>query len=54
MKYVLIVLVLASIAGLEFYHVLASDDAPGATLCTAQSEKADSIRDRLFAHFRNH
>lgn len=54
MKYFLIVLFLASIAGLEFFHVLSSDDAPGATLCTAQDEKADSIRDMLFAHFRNH
>ena len=54
MKYVLIVLSLASIAGLEFFHVLSSRDAPGAMICTAQDEKADSIRDMLFAHFRNH
>ena len=54
MKYFLIAVVLASIAGLEFFHVLSSRDAPGATLCTAQDERADSIRDRLFAHFRNH
>lgn len=54
MKYLLIVLFLASIAGLEFYHVLSSDDAPGATICTGQEEKAASIRDMLFVHFKNH
>ena len=54
MKYISVVLVLAAIAGLEFFHVLSSRDAPGATVCTAQEEKAASIRDMLFAHFRNH
>ena len=54
MKYLLIVLFLASIAGIEFVHVLTSGDAPGATLCTAQEEKAASIRDMLLAHLRNH
>ena len=54
MKYLLIVLFLASIAGLEFYHVLSSRDAPGAMVCTAEEAKADSIRDTLFAHFKNH
>ena len=54
MKYLLIGLVLVSIAGVEFYHVLSSDGGSGATLCTAQDEKAASIRDMLFSHFRNH
>ena len=54
MKYLLIALILASIAGLEFFHELASDDAPGAMACTAPEGKAAAIRDVLLAHLKNH
>lgn len=54
MKYLLIVLALASIAGIEVFHALASGDEPGAMVCTAQEAQAASVRDMLFAHIRNH
>ena len=54
MKYLLVALILASIAGAEFYHELASDDAPGALACMAPEGKAAAIRDALLAHLRGH
>jgi hypothetical protein len=54
MKYLLVALLLASIAGVEFFHELASDDAPGAKACMAPEGKAAAIRDVLLAHLRNH
>ena len=54
MKYLLVVLVLASIAGVEFLHVLSSEDAPGAAVCTAPEGKAAAIRDMVLGHLKNH
>jgi hypothetical protein len=54
MKYLLIALLLASIAGVEFFHELASDDAPGVMACMAPEGKSAVIRDALLAHLRSH
>lgn len=54
MKYLLIVLFLASIASLEFFHVLSSDAVPSAAMCMAPDAKADEIRDRLLDHLKSH
>jgi len=54
MKYLLVALLLASIAGVEFFHELASDVAPGALACVAPEAKAHAIRDALLAHLKNH
>jgi hypothetical protein len=54
MKYLLVVLFLASIAGLEVFHVLSNDDAPGAAACMAPEGKAAAIRDLLLAHLKSH
>ena len=50
MKYLLVVLFLASIASLEFFHVLSRDDAPDAAACMAPEGKADAVRDMLLGH----
>jgi len=54
MRYLLVALLLASIAGAEFFHELASDDAPGAMACMAPEGKTAAIRDALLAHLRSH
>ena len=54
MKYLLVALLLASIAGVEFFHELASDDASVAMACMAPEGKAAAIRDALLAHLRSH
>jgi len=54
MKYLFIALLVASIAGVEFFHVLSGDDAPDARVCMAPEGKADAIRDILLAHLKNH
>ena len=54
MKYLLVALLLAAIAGAEFFHELASDDAPGAMACMAPEGKAAAIRDALLAHLKSH
>ena len=54
MKYLLIALLLASIAGVEVFHAMASDDAPEIGACMASEGKAAAIRDVLLAHLKNH
>lgn len=54
MKYLLIVLFLASVASLEFFHALSNDDAPDAPVCMGPEGKADAIRDALLVHLKSH
>jgi len=54
MKYLLLVLILATITGLEVYHELASHDASAAPVCMAPEGKVESARDALLAHLRSH
>ena len=54
MKYLLIVLLLVSIASLEFFHALSSNRAPDAMVCMAPEGKAEAIRDMLLGHLKNH
>ena len=54
MKYLLVVLFLASIASLEVFHVLSNDDAPDAAVCMAPEGKAAAIRDMLLVHLKSH
>jgi hypothetical protein len=54
MRYLLIVLLLGSLAGVEFFHALASDDAPSFAACMAPEGKADAIRDTLLVHLKSH
>jgi hypothetical protein len=54
MKYLLVVLLLASIASVEFFHELSSHDAPAVLACMAPEGKADAIRDMLLAHLKSH
>ena len=53
MKYLLVVLLLATIASLEFFHVLSNDHAPAVAACMAEG-KADAVRDMLLAHLKSH
>ena len=53
MKYLSIALILAAIAGAEFFHELSAGDAPGAAMCMAPAGQ-DAVRDALLAHLRNH
>jgi len=54
MKYLLVALLLAAIAGLEYFHALSNDDAPEAAVCMAPEGKAAAIRDMLLAHLKSH
>ena len=53
MKFLLTALLLAAIAGLQFFHELSYVDAPGGA-CMAPADKAAEIRDALLAHLKNH
>ena len=54
MKYLLVALILASIASLEFFHELASDNSPGASVCIAPEAQQDAMRDLLLQHLKSH
>jgi hypothetical protein len=54
MKTLLVVLFLGSLAGLEFFHVLASDHAMDAAVCMAAEGKAEAVRDMLLDHLKSH
>jgi hypothetical protein len=54
MKYLIAALLVASIAGLQFFHELAADEAPDAVACMAPEGQAAAIRDALLAHLKNH
>lgn len=54
MKYLLVALFLASIAGVEFFHVLSSADGTAAAACMAPEGKAGAIRDMLLGHLQGH
>ena len=54
MKYLLVLLLLAAIAAVEYSHVLSSEDAPGGAMCTAQDGKGEAIRDAALSHLRSH
>ena len=53
MKYLLIAVLIASIASVEFFHELSSHDADAA-MCMAPEGKAEAIRDVLLAHLKSH
>ena len=54
MKYLLVALLLASIASAEFFHELSANDGHGAAVCMAPEGKAEAIRDVLLAHLKSH
>ena len=54
MRYLLIALLLASIAGMEFFHALSDDQAPDANVGLAPEGKAQAVRDVLLVHLRSH
>ena len=54
MKYLLIAVLLASLAGAEFFHELSANDAHGTAVCMGPEGKAEAIRDVLLAHLRSH
>lgn len=54
LKYVIVVLVLATLAGLEFAHEYFSGDAPDAALCLTPDSKRDAIKEALVHHLRGH
>ena len=54
MRYLLIALLLASLAGLEFFHALSDHQAPDAHVHDAPEAKANAVRDVLLVHLRSH
>lgn len=54
MKYLLLTLLLTTIAGLEFVHAISDQHVPGANMCMSDDGKVETVRDMLSAHFRNH
>lgn len=53
MKY-LLVLIVAGLAGLEFYHEYTSHDGPPLAMCTAADGSANLLGDLLREHLLNH
>ena len=53
MKYLLI-LFLAAIAGIEYFHVLSSNDAPALGMCTAANDGMPVAGDVLRHHLASH
>jgi hypothetical protein len=54
MKYLLVGLLVAALAGVEFFHTFSADDGPDTFACMAPQSKADAIRDMLLVHLRSH
>lgn len=54
MKYLVLVLVTAAFAGLEFHHGLAYDDAHGGAVCMSPETQQAMVRDMLLQHSRSH
>ncbi|MCC6532326.1 MAG: hypothetical protein IT531_07245 [Burkholderiales bacterium] len=54
MKYLLLVLLIVVIAGVEIFHELRSAHAPDATLCIAPEKQRDALREMLFQHLGSH
>jgi len=54
MKLLLVALLVASIAGVEFFHELSSNDAPEIAACMAPEGKTAVLREALLAHLRAH
>jgi len=54
MKYWWVVLIVASVAGLEFFHEFGSGDAPGAAVCLAPDSQQQAMRDILVQHLQSH
>ena len=53
MKYLWLLLLVASVAGLEFFHEFAGGDAPGA-VCMAPESQQQALRDVLIQHLQSH
>lgn len=54
MKYVLVVLLLAAIAGAEIYHELSGDPTASAQMCMAQPSAREAVREFLLHHLSAH
>ena len=53
-KCLLVGLLVAGIAGVEFLHELSSGDEPGAAVCTAPQASQEAFRDLLVQHLQSH
>ena len=53
-NYLVAGLIVATLAGLEFYHELSSDDGPGGAVCMAPEGQKEAFRDMLLLHLRSH
>ena len=47
MKYLVVAIVLAAIAGVEMLHAFSADDAPDALMCMAPQAKMEAFREML-------
>ena len=54
MKYVLIVLFLAAVAGVEFYYEFSGDPSSGAQMCMAPQSAREAINEFLLHHLQSH
>jgi hypothetical protein len=54
MKYVMIILFLAAIAGIEFYHELSRNEAPISLMCTASDNGMEPVGEVLRQHLESH
>ena len=50
----LVVLVVAALAGLEFLHELGDEPGVGATMCTDPATQRSSMADLLLMHLHGH
>jgi len=54
LKYVLIGLLLAAIASLEFFHEWRHGDAPNAADCVTPESRKNAVKDVLLHHLHHH
>ena len=54
MKYLVVAIVLAAIAGVEVLHAFSADDAPDALMCTAPQARMEAFREMLLLHLYSH
>jgi hypothetical protein len=54
LTYIGVGLLLAALAGLEFFHELVSGDAPDAALCLTPESRQEAIQEILLHHLRGH
>ena len=54
MKYLVVAIMLAAIAGVEILHAVSGDNAPDALMCMAPQSNMEAFREMLLLHLYSH